>query len=312
MREILYAILVVSYKRSDITISFVKNELSKILSDSIIVICNNEAVEDSDEILTTNLDAQLFEVDPDPDHNYYINYTKKVFILSNPENSGFAGGNNLAAHFVIKYFQVKYLLFSNNDIVISSDCIIEKLIKKLESNSSIGIIGPRIVGLCGEFQSPEPYESIWRRYFFRYYSSLLFLSTKQKRRFFQLDYSEKAKEGFHYRIMGSFFMMRLIDFLECGMMDPHTFLYAEESILSERLKTIGKGVYYYPEVSVLHEHSATASTYLSNRKRCMLQFESDAYYYKKYKAVNRITIFFVRLLYKAYLQVKYRENGNKK
>ena len=66
--------------------------------------------------------------------------------------------------------------------------------------------------------------------------------------------------------MGSFFIVKTQDFINCGMMDPNTFLYAEEIILSEKLKKINKQVYYFPSVTVLHEHGQTTSMHLNNNQ----------------------------------------------
>jgi GT2 family glycosyltransferase len=66
------------------------------------------------------------------------------------------------------------------------------------------------------------------------------------------------------------------------MMDPETFLYSEEAILSERMKLIGKRIYYYPSVAVLHEHGNTTKKLFDKFKVRQLKFESDSYYYRKY------------------------------
>ena len=107
-----------------------------------------------------------------------------------------------------------------------------------------------------------------------------------------------AEEGFHYRIMGSFMMMKSSDFKACGGFDPNTFLYSEEAIMAERLKKTGKGVWYCPEVAVLHEHSATISTHFDLRIRRKMRLESDCYYFKTYRGLPiwqvsaaRVTLF---------------------
>ena len=53
-------------------------------------------------------------------------------------------------------------------------------------------------------------------------------------------------------------------------------------ILSERLKKVGRKVYYYPEVTVVHEHGATTGKYYDELKVRSLKFESESYYYRTY------------------------------
>ena len=125
-----------------------------------------------------------------------------------------------------------------------------------------------------------------------------FISLKQKRRIFQLDYSEQAKEGVHYKLMGAFFMVRAEDFARCGMMDEHTFLYAEEPILTERMAKIGKQPYYYPQVSICHEHGQTIGKSYNTRKADALMFESEVYYYRAYKNVGYIQFLAARIIRK--------------
>ena len=73
--------------------------------------------------------------------------------------------------------------------------------------------------------------------------------------------------------MGSFLLVKAFDFYNCGMFDSHTFLYAEEPILAERMAAIGKRVYYYPDSEVIHEHGVTTSKFAKD-KRSEWQFES--------------------------------------
>lgn len=80
------------------------------------------------------------------------------------------------------------------------------------------------------------------------------------------------------------------------MMDEHTFLFAEEMILSERMAAIGKKVYYDPEVSVIHAHGATIKKSMPSRKMANIQFKSNAYYYHHYRKVSNLEIAIGRLV----------------
>lgn len=277
-------IVTINYRQEELTIQFAKNELSKILLPYKTIIVNNSATIDSNSVLCEGLDAVLVE-----DINAEIDTKRDTFVISSAENLGFARGNNLGAEFCKKWFAPKYILFTNNDIRLNGSDIAEKLILKLETYADVGVIGPKVVGLDGKLQSPFPYTTYWKRHIWMYWSTF-FYSEEKKRKIFRLDYQETAQEGYHYYVMGSFFMVRAVDFYQCGMFDPHTFLYAEEPILSERMNAIGRNVYYYPEVEVVHEHGATTSKF-ARSKTADWQFESENYYYKKYKHISRFLIF---------------------
>jgi len=279
------AVVVVNYKNESKTIDFVKREVSKIKSPHVVIIVNNESTEESDLSLALNLNAKVIH-----DHeNTELDYSNRFYVLSKLENLGFAKGNNCGVEFANRHFDIDYLLLSNNDIVFTSEDVVERLISKLEEMPDIGMIGPAVIGLKGEHQSPEPYYPFSKRYIWRFWLRP-FLSKDLSRKFLNQGFSSEAVEGIHYKIMGSFLVIRNADFIACGMMDSNTFLYGEEIILAERMRTLKKSIYYYPQVSVLHEHSATISKFIDKKSKLKLQFESEVYYYKNYKNVSSLLI----------------------
>lgn len=218
-------------------------------------------------------------------------------------NQGFAAGCNKAAAVLLRDSYMDYLLFTNTDLHLDSEGIVEALMAKMEEDSGIGIIGPAIVGEDGKRQSPEPYMGLWKRYVWMYLSTP-FLSTAGKRSIFQLDYSEQAQEGFHYRVMGSFFICRADDWAQVGGMDEGTFLYAEESILSERMLSLGKRAFFLPSVTVIHQHGAVIGANLDRGRVSRLRFESDAYFYRKYKGYPAWQISLARIIFNLILSCK--------
>ena len=278
------SIIIINYKDEENTNHFVRNELCKIKTPHIVVIVNNSSSEESNIKLTNGLDAEIItRIDN------LVNRNKYLYVISQPENLGFAKANNLGVIFSDRHFDINHVLFSNSDIHILQEEVVEELIKKIDSQTEISLIGPKVLGLDGKNQSPEPYISFWLKHILlKIFSPVI--PKKIKTRVFKLDYSELANEGFHYKIMGSFFIVKLKDFIECGMMDTNTFLYAEELILSERLKKINRYCYYYPRVTVLHEHSQTISRILPQYKSDLLQFKSECYFYRTYKNLSYLTL----------------------
>lgn len=292
------SIIIINYKNEEKTITYVNEELVKVTTPHIIVIVNNSATIESNQNLVKNLNAVLVT-----DISVVRKCENNCYIISQIDNLGFAKGNNLAASFSMKHFDITYFLFTNNDIHFVDTDVVEKLIVRINTLPDIALIGPKVIGIDGRYQSPEPYTSFWNRYVWMYWLTP-FISKKKKKKIFKLDYSENAIEGCHYKITGSFFIIKAIDFLNCKMMDPNTFLYGEEVILSERLKEIGKKAYYFPEVTILHEYSQTISTYLDRKNRISLQFESECYYYSTYKKVSQISIFIGKFSVNCYLKLK--------
>ena len=276
------SVIIVNYKNEDLTVSFVLKQLSKITMQYNVVISNNGADKESDKRLAEPLNATIVY-----DKNSRIDNKRKVYILHNEENLGFARGNNLAAEFCRKNFNSSFILFTNNDIEFLDNDVVESLVKKIQEIEKAAIIGPKVIGIDGRLQSPEPYESFTKKFIYPYVEPFLFWRSKDESK---NKYSETAKEGFHYRVMGSFFLCNAEDFFSCGMMDSGTFLYFEECILSERILRIGKGVYYYPNSSVLHVHNQTIGKYASFKRQRDLMFDSGVYYFRKYKNVSILLV----------------------
>lgn len=296
------AIIIVNYKNDLKTIEYVNDELSKLSSVYLLVIINNAASDESNDLLCKELNCSLqYEA------NLYFENSKR-FVISSNENLGFAKGNNLGATFAINFFAVKYLLFSNNDIRILQAESTNLLIEKMSENLDIGLIGPNCLDINGDSQSPRPYRSFFSKYIYTYWITF-FISKRRKIELMEFDYALKAKEGYHYKLSGSFLLARAADFVKCGMMDPATFLYCEEEILTERMYKINKKAYYFPDVKVIHEHNQTVGKFINNKKKMELDFNSNAYYYKTYKKVNRFSIFLGKInhYFFFYLKVWFRK-----
>jgi len=290
-------VIIVNYKNEDKTIEYVKEELIKIQTQNIIVVVNNSATDESDANLKTALSAELVH-----DIGKIEDKNQRCFIVSHSDNLGFAKGNNLGAEFLLKHFTIRYFLFSNNDIRFIDTNAVEALIEKADALPNVGVIGPNIIGVDGRKQSPDPYYSFWARYFWMYWLTP-FMPKSVKNKLFKLNYTQQAQEGIHYRVMGSFFLVKAVDFVACGMMDPNTFLFSEEMILAERMTAINRAVYFYPAVTILHEHNQTISKFIADKKKFMLRFESECYYYRTYRNVSLLSTYIGKLSFQFYLSL---------
>ena len=267
-------IVIVSYRSDDLTVRFVREDLSRISVPYQVVVVDNG------ETGSSALQEKLPEV---------------TVLVS--ENRGYASACNLGAEWLRDRVHPESVLFCNNDLRFQSDRVVETLCETLSAHPEVGAIGPCIVGPDGRRQSPEPYRGLWNRYVWMYVLTP-FLSRDRKIRKFQLDYAEKASEGYHYKLMGSFLMVRAEAFFEAGCFDEGTFLYAEEPILSERLSRIGKRCWFCPSVTVLHDHGTVIKSSFKSKETDWMQFRSMAYYYRRYRGYPAWEISLVRMLYR--------------
>ena len=275
-------IVIVSYRSDDRTVSFVREQLSRVSEPHRIVVVDNGASAEEAAALA----ARIPEA-----------------IVIPAENRGFAAGNNLGVRYLEQSVRPDYILFANNDIEFPESGVVETLVHTAEAHPEAGAVGPAVVGLDGKRQGPEPYQGLWKRYVWMYLCTP-FLKTATKRRLFDLDYPEQATEGPHYKLSGSFMLVRTADFLQAGGFDEETFLYAEENILSDRLSLLGKCFYFVPSVHVLHRHGETIGARYDARRRSLLQFDSMGYYYRTYRGYPRWMVALVRRIYTIILRIR--------
>ena len=274
-------IVIVNYREHDRTERFIREEISRIRRPYRLVVVDNGGDPKRAETLRRKTGCEVLV----------------------RENDGFAAGCNAGAAALCADPEIGYLLFTNNDLHLQTDDVVDRLIDKLEARPDIGIIGPEIIGTDGKRQSPEPYLGLWTRYVWMYLSTP-FLTRAAKRRIFRLDAAEEAEEGECYRVMGSFFLCPREAWQQAGGMDPHTFLYAEEPILSERMLRIGSKTYFLPSVTVVHEHGTTIRKHIDSKKATRLQFRSNAYYYRTYKGYPSWQITLAGWIYRLILSLK--------
>jgi hypothetical protein len=68
---------------------------------------------------------------------------KKLILIKNDQNYGFAEGNNIAIRYALEKLKPDYILLLNNDTVVDR-CFLDELIQIAERDPDIGILGPTI------------------------------------------------------------------------------------------------------------------------------------------------------------------------
>ena len=269
--------IIVSFRNEKMTCRYVNEELKKCLEVDHVVIVNNAATEESNEIIHANIPNS--EISSGEEY-----HGARVTILFSPTNQGFAHGNNQGAEFVDRFIHSKYILFSNDDIIINDTDVISRLITRRESDNSIGCFAPKILKTDGNTQGPYAYWTLWKRYGLytiypigkRWAPNMI---DKRKK-----EQTHQITSGFYNTLVGCFFMVELSDYIRVGMMDNSTFLYREEEILAERMKAIGKRCYYEDSVSVTH--LGGQSSYKESKRQYnfvnQIIRDSDIIYYHKY------------------------------
>ena len=248
-------IVIVIYKSIEQVAAYVSQEIVKIQADYRAVVVD-VGCDDVDDV---RLPRALGMTDGTLE-------TERVFLLRETENLGYARGNNRGVEFLLRRFpEIDSFLITNDDIQFISSNVVDKLIEKISSFSDVAVIGPRIVNL----------QDVGKR----------LKGTMQ----------DKVEAGYVYRLEGCFMLVRKDDFLACGKFDERTFLYREESILSERLKTIGKRMYYDDSVSIRHFVGNTTSKKAPNLLLLNCELFGQRLFFGKYEKSSALMMGLLRL-----------------
>ena len=275
-------VVIVSYKSDDLTVRFVQEELSKVSSPLQVVVVDNGA----SEAEAKALQARIPEA-----------------VVLPAENKGFAVGNNIGIRYLLEHGKPERILLTNNDITLVSDRVVETLDAALGAHPEAGIAGPEVLGPDGRRQGPEPYQGMWKHYFWMYVLTP-FLPRKTKRRLFDLDYAETAAEGKQDKLVGAFMLADTAAMAEAGLFDEGTFLYGEENILSDRLSAIGKCFWFCPSVRVLHAQGQTIGRSYDARRQALAEWKSMAYYYQKYRGYSAASVRLLSRLFHIILRIR--------
>lgn len=206
----------------------------------------------------------------------------KAKLLQNKTNLGFAKAVNIGA----KIAKGEYLLFLNSDAHIKDDKIRE-MIKLLEKNPTVGIIGGELQNL--DETTSQSYGSF---YTIPQVLLLLFGSRFKKTKLIPIS-------GFVDWVSGGFMLIRRSIFENLAGFDEHFFMYVEDMELCYRAKKRGFATYFFPDAKATHAGQGSSS-----RSFAIPQiYKGILYFYKKHKSPWQYIVVKVLLLSKAVIAI---------
>ncbi|MBS7635672.1 glycosyltransferase family 2 protein [Candidatus Bathyarchaeota archaeon] len=206
------------------------------------------------ECEASNKPLKVFEISQDeagsfnPQLYERCRVNKKVILIKNKKNYGFAGGNNIGIKFALNFLKPEYILLLNNDTVVSEN-LLKELVKTAENDRKIGIVGPKIyfydykgrsdvISFTGEDLIP------WKGTGQRYGSG-------------EMDDGRWDKPMELDRIEGSCMLIRKDVFERVGFFDEIYFCYYEETDFCIRAKRVGFKIKYCPTARIWHKVAAS-------------------------------------------------------
>lgn len=178
----------------------------------------------------------------------------KVRIIENAENVGYGRALNIGS----RHATGKYLLLSNPDILFFAGSIYE-MVKRMERDSNIGILGPQMRNKRGKILPTISGKPLLPDvlFAFSYLNKLLPNNVFSKR--YWLPDRNRDEEHVVDTISGACMLIRKILFKKLKGFDERFYLYFEEADLCLRVQKAGKKVLYYPKAKITHIVGASTS-----------------------------------------------------
>lgn len=275
------SIVVVNYKTYNLTIDCVETikELDYPAFD--IVIVDNNSPNSSYKVLSDR-------------------FSGKHKVIQSEENRGYAAGCNIGIEEAISE-NSKYVLILNNDLLIQDSNMLDILVYDCERIADCACMGPKVITKDGRMQGPLPRRNFTDYVGLEFFGGFAKKIGLKKESPVEKYKREATKEDVKkvYEISGACMLIDLDLLQTVGCFDENTFLYSEEKILSEKLRSIGKSCYFNSKTYVQHLASQTiqSSGRHPNNKYSRESFE---YYLRNYRDFSLIELYCI--LGSTYLQ----------
>ena len=237
-------------KEFDVSVIIVNWNAGKFLQETIESLYNK----------TQNLNFEIYVFDNNSvktDESFlYLNklsQKENITIIKSESNLGFAKANNI----VMQKAQGRNFLILNPDVVFKNN-VIKILSDYLDSNSDVGMVGPKVLNPDGTFQQPclrgrpYPMDTLFHLIGF----AKAFPSCKFFNRY-ALWNLNRDEINECWGLSGCCMMVKKSLFDEIGGMDEQFFMYQEETDWGLRTKYIGKKIIYNPNAKVIHYQGVT-------------------------------------------------------
>lgn len=258
--------VIINYNDYKTTNTLIENIKNYDVIDEIVVV-DNCSTDDSYKILKKNK-------------------CKKLSVIQNVANNGYASGLNFGAKYLIEKYNECNIFFSNSDIVIYDEADLKQLINDIDSNENYGIVAPIIREHKGEskgWRLPSPIQD----------AMLNIIGIHRFLRPRMLFYKDSYFKGIVKVdvILGCFFLMNSRILEEVDFFDENTFLFYEENIMSKKLKEKNFDVVIDSDVRVFHNHSVTINKNVNMINKLKILKKSQVYFQKNYNKANKFEMF---------------------
>ena len=286
----MYSLIIVDYNSLEATIAYIsrcREALDRQGASHVVIVENGDGV-GAPELLGKLYGTPAEQTIPGIERQVQLFSQDgwQICYCHSGENMGYARGNNLGTRIADALWNDPYYIVSNNDLAFPEKADLQTIDRYFQQHSNVALVGPRTVGLDGKAQSPRKKRSAFCMLIGWYWAMALGGPFKR----LVDDIVHDAPEGQCDWITGSFMFIRAEAFRQVEGFDPNTFLYAEEMILSARLRRAGYAVAYCPAFRLVHNHGETVKKSISILRNLRIGFTSNSYYFKTYCNTSKLVL----------------------
>lgn len=237
------SIIIVNYNTKDLIKNCIESIYKNVKNISFeIIVVDNASKDDSVEMLK--------------------NQFKQVKLIESKINGGFAYANNKG----IKVSSGRYVFLLNSDTVILKD-VIEKMVKYMDDNESVGLLGPKLLNADLSHQTSISAFPTFKREVYHMYKLKNVLKVPFIKSFF-VKFSDKfgSKDVQQYMknfqpidkpqevqvLVGAALLIRRKVIENIGMLDERYFMYYEEIDFCYKASQNGWSRVYFPYGEIIH------------------------------------------------------------
>jgi GT2 family glycosyltransferase len=282
------AVVIVNFRRPDITKEAVLSVISNAAHPYVIVVVDNSEDGGSslNELLCYDWPILAVKIAGSIEEEVLPIQESCLYVIP-ASNKGFAAANNIALKYLLHVDTVEFVLLLNNDALLLPYSLFFAL-EQFRKRKTLGLLGFCLL----EHNNLAMIQYLGGRY--NYYTGRLVLCGEGE--------SYASEEPYHYSIdypAGAAMMLRIKAFQQTGFMEESFFLYGEELDLSEKMRSNHWDVDYCYKATVSHMGAAT----LGAGSSCV-SLQSDFYWLrsrwllsKRYSRLSAISFSITSLVY---------------
>lgn len=184
-----------------------------------------------------------------------------VEVIANRGNRGFAAANNQG----IQRARGRVVVLLNPDTRVARDAL-GRLVRYLDENPAVGVVGPRLVYPDGRTQpSRRRFPTLLTGFLESTVVQDYWRDNRVLRRYYVADRSDDETQEVDW-LVGACLAVRREAIETAGLLDERFFLYSEEVEWCWRIRRAGWRVVYLPEATVYHHESASAGQEPASRQ----------------------------------------------